>query len=134
MRHQRVEEWESKLNELLMRVDSALEDKFGSWLAPHPSRPARGSAANPQYDGLFSVNTGFTAGFGSKLGRGYVVQIDAVTLEAVPVEKRHAIESYAAELIREGLKTAFPGTDLALRQDGPVWKIVGDLSLPEKRT
>jgi hypothetical protein len=131
MRHQRVEEWESKLNDLLKQVDSVLEEKFGSQLPLHPARAARDTTANPQLDGLFRVNASFTAGFGSKLGKGYVIQIDTVTLESLPAEIRRTIEQHAVELIHKGLVHVFPGKDLKLKRDGPVWKIVGDLTLPK---
>lgn len=129
MVHQRVEKWESKLNDMLRQVDLELEAQFGSRLPLHPARPANGLTSNPQQDGLFRVTASFTAGFGSTLGKGYVVHIEAVTLEAVPAALRKEIEHLAAERIGLGLKTAFPGADLAVRRDGAVWKIVGDLHL-----
>lgn len=129
MRHQRVEEWEERLNELLKRVDHALEARFGDLLPPHPARPPRGATANPQHDGLFRVTASFTAGFGSPLGRGYRLWIDIVSLDTLPEARRRAVERRAAALIRCGLRDTFPGRSLSLRREGHGWKIVGDLSL-----
>ncbi len=129
MRNPRVEEWEERLNGLLRQVDNSLEEEFGSLIAPHPARPARGSTSNPQHDGLFRVIASFTAGFGSRCGKGYVVRFDAVSLERLPPELKAAVERRAVALIRSGLSKTFPGRGLVLRRDGPVWKIIGDLSL-----
>jgi hypothetical protein len=127
MQHQRVEEWEEKLNALLKQIDHELEERFGSRLRPHPARPRRGSTANPQLDGLIRVTASFSAGFGTELGRGYVVRAETVSLDPLPAEMRDAIETLAVERIRRGLKEAFPNRDLAIRRDGATWKIVGDL-------
>jgi len=129
MLHQRVEEWEAKLNELLKRVDNALENKFGKLHARHPARPPHGSTANPQHDGLFRVTASFTPGFGSALGKGYVIQLDQVTLKKLPAQQLEDIRHYALRLIQEGLEEALPGRGLAVKRDGNLWKIVGDLSL-----
>lgn len=129
MRHQRAEEWEDRLNDVLKRADRALEEEFGARLPPHPARPAHGSTANPQQDGLFRVTAAFTAGFGSRLGKGYALQIEAVTLGGLPPELRRAVEARAVALIRDGLGASFPGRNLDVRRDGGAWKITGDLSL-----
>lgn len=129
MRNQRVEEWEEKLNALLKRVDRTLEERYGSLSKLHPARLPHGSTANPQQDGLFRITASFTPGFGSKLGKGYVLQFDLVTLESLPEERRAAIQHAAVRLIEEGLEGALPGRGLTVKQDGNLWKIVGDLSL-----
>lgn len=133
MQHQRVEEWEEKLNAMLKQVDHELEERFGSLLRPHPARPRRGSTANPQLDGLIRVTASFSAGFGTQLGRGYVVRVETVSLDPLPPQKREDLEKLAVERIRSGLKEAFPNRDLAIRRDGAAWKIVGDLQFQDLR-
>jgi len=132
MLHQRVEEWESALNALLRRVDGALEKSYGAVLARHPARLPHGSTPNPQQDGLFRVTASFTPGFGSEHGKGYVIQLDFVTLESIPVQQRESLQQLAIRLIKEGLHEFLPGRNLAVKRDANVWKIVGDLSLEPK--
>ena len=124
-----LENWEDALQRVLSFVDGALEDRWGGRWPLHPARPPRGSAANPQYDGLFRVTAAFSAGFGSALGPGYLFRVDMVTLSRVPPEERARIEDEAAALLREGLAREFPGRDLRVDRDGPCFKIYGDLSL-----
>ena len=129
MQNTKLEIWEDRLNGLLRRVDQALEERFGKEYGLHPARGAHGSADNPQHDGLFRVTAAFTPGFGSRLGRGYVLQIDMVTLEKVPADKAEVIENEAVRMIGEGLEAALPGRGLKVARDGNLWKITGDLSL-----
>lgn len=125
----RLTAWEDKLYDLLREIDAILEDKYGHKWPLHPSRPARGIAANPQYDGLFRITASFTAGYGSELGAGYVFRVEVVTLSQVPADVREVIEIEAAELLRRGLPTKFPGRQLSVERDGRVFKIFGDLSI-----
>lgn len=134
MRNPRLENWEERLNGLLRRVDHALEERFGTEFDLHPARIPHGSAANPQHDGLFRITAAFTPGFGSQLGRGYVLQLDLVTLEDVPADKVAVIENTAVRLIREGLEDALPGRNLKIERDGSLWKITGDLSLSGEKS
>jgi len=129
MRNPHLENWEERLNGLLRQVDRALEERFGKEYDLHPARGAHGSADNPQHDGLFRVTAAFTPGFGSRLGRGYVLQIEMVTLETVPADKAELIEKEAVRMIGEGLEEALPGRGLKVARDGQLWKITGDLSL-----
>ena len=129
MRNSRVEKWEERLNALLRQVDAALEEEHGEVVPRHPSRLPHGATGNPQHDGLFRVTAAFTAGFGSRLGRGYVVTIEPVTLEAFPQDEWREIERKACQMIEAGLEDALPGRGLKLQRDGDVWKITGDLSL-----
>ena len=101
--------WEAKLNKLLREIDAKLEEKYGHKWPLHPSRPDRGTAANPQYDGLFRLTASFSAGYGSELGPGYVFRVEIVTLSKVPDEVVRQIEEEAADLLREGLPHVFPG-------------------------
>jgi len=125
----RVEKWEGKLNALLRQVDAVLEEEYGEVVPRHPSRLPHGATENPQQDGLFRITAAFTAGFGSQLGRGYVVTIEPVTLATFPQDVWREVEQKACRMIREGLEDALPGRDLKLQRDGDVWKITGDLSL-----
>ena len=78
MRHPRLIEWEKKLKRTLDIVDDYLEDKYGQLYELHPSRAYRGTTSNKAHDGLFNIGASFTAGYGSKYGRGYVVDIDMI--------------------------------------------------------
>ena len=80
-------------------------------------------------DGLFNIGADFTSGDGSRLGRGYVVQVWMSTLDHVPGEARRQIEADVEQLVREKLPSAFPGRDLRLERDGNLLKIIGDTSL-----
>ena len=134
MRHQSVEKWEAQLNGLLKRVDRALEETYGKVSDVHPSRPPQGSTANPQQDGLFRVTASFSPGFGTEFGKGYVLQLDLVTLRNVPERQVETIRQEAVRLIQEGLEEVLPGRHLTVKRDGDVWKIVGDLSLSPRRS
>ncbi|MDD4101319.1 MAG: hypothetical protein PHU80_01640 [Kiritimatiellae bacterium] len=134
MRNPHLENWEERLNGLLRQVDRALEERFGKEYDLHPARGAHGSADNPQHDGLFRVTAAFTPGFGSRLGRGYVLQIEMVTLETVPADKVDVIEKEAIRMIGEGLEAALPGRGLKIGRDGNLWKITGDLSLSAEKS
>jgi hypothetical protein len=129
MLHHLVEAWEAKLNALLIEVDSRLEEQFGSLFLPHPARPRLGSTANPQHDGLFRITASYSPGFGSVLGKGYVLQIDPVTLDNVSDQQLELIRQTAVQLIQDGLDKAMPGRHLRVQRENNVWKLVGDLSL-----
>ena len=124
-----LEAFEDTLHGVLSEIDGALEERWGSRWPLHPARPPRGSAANPQYDGLFRVTASFTAGYGSKWGPGYLFRVETSTLATVPEADREAVEDEAAALLREGLARAFPGRDLRVDRDVSGYKIHGDLSL-----
>jgi hypothetical protein len=126
-----LEAFEDALHGVLSEIDGALEGRWGARWPLHPARPPRGAAANPQYDGLFRVTAAFSAGFGSRLGPGYLFRVEMSTLAEVPAVEREAIEAEAARLLREGLARAFPGRDLRVDRDGAVLKIHGDLSLAD---
>lgn len=121
--------WEARLHKLLREIDHHLETRYGDLWPLHPSRSKRGVADNPQYDGLFRVTATFSAGFGSRLGPGYVVQVEIVTLARVPADVREKIEQEAVDMLRAGLPEAFPRRKLSVERDGSVFKIYGDLSL-----
>ena len=125
----KLEEWEERLYTLLREIDGALEDKYGKLYPLHPARPQRGETANPQYDGLFRITASYSAGYGSKLGPGYIFRVELVTFEMVPDTIRHTIEAEAIQMAEDGLKRIFPERELSIARDGNVIKIYGDLSL-----
>ncbi|GAG64517.1 unnamed protein product, partial [marine sediment metagenome] len=71
----------------------------------------------------------FSAGFGSRFGRGYVVDIQISTLEHVSVKLKSAVRDHVQALLIEKLPVAFPGKDLHVDKELGHLRIHGDLSL-----
>ena len=88
LRGPEVTRWEEKLKRVFDHIDDRLESKYGDKYPLHPARPKQGTTANKEEDGLFNVGAAFSAGFGSKRGRGYVVQVRMSTLSGVPAHVR----------------------------------------------
>ncbi len=129
MNHPKTNEWDTRMSELFDRVDRSLEDRYqGRWKLRR-NRPVRGTTANPEMDGLFNVGVFFTPGFGSRLGRGYLVEIVIATEEHVPPDERKAIEDQVRTMVAAFLPDAFPGRDLRIERDGTMLKIHGDMGL-----
>lgn len=122
-------ELEDHLQALCDELDHYLEDTFAERYPLHPNRPKRGKAARSAYDGLFSTGTKFTLGYGSEKGRGYIVDIDIVTLAKVKAEDRLRIEEAAMAFLKERLPIHFPNRTLEVVHDGSVYKIIGDFFL-----
>ena len=129
MRHPNLIKWEKDLKKVFDRVDDFLEDKYGRMYPLHPSRAARGKTSNKEMDGLFNIGAAFSAGFGSKYGRGYVIEVLMVTLDHIPDEIRKLIVDDAIDEVKTGLSIQFPDRKLYVDKDGNVFKIHGDLSL-----
>lgn len=129
MQHPKLVEWEKKLKAVFDCIDAELEKKYGSRYPLHPARPEHGATANPEQSGLFNIGASFTAGFGSALGPGYVVEVRMATLAEVPAEVREQIEAEVVEKLRARLPALFPGRELKVERDGHNFKIHGDLSL-----
>lgn len=110
-------------------LDKYLEDTYGDRYPLHPNRLARGKAASVAYDGLFSTGTQFTMGYGSKAGRGYIVDIDIVTLSRVDERDKEMIETSAVSYLQKLLPIYFPDRALRIVKDGNLYKIIGDFSL-----
>ena len=125
----RTEEMEHKLFEALERTDAEMERRYGDRFALHPARLPNGKAASRQYDGLFSLSAGFSAGFGSQFGPGYALDLRLVTLEAVPADFRAQFEAEAIEFLQNELDQTMPERKLKIVRDVNGWKIVGDLSI-----
>jgi hypothetical protein len=129
MEHHRAKEFDRKLKRLFDETDDYLEDSYGDRYTLHPARAERGGTANKASDGLFNVGASFSAGYGSEHGRGYVIDVDMVTLREVPDEVEEEIEEAAVRYIRRRLSHYFPERDLKVERDGRTFKIIGDFRL-----
>jgi hypothetical protein len=129
MSHHSVSKFEEQLQELFDEVDDYLEEKYGGAYPLHPSRPPRGKTSSKSQDGLFNVGASFSAGYHSEHGRGYVLDVDMVTLANVSKDQEERILEDAVEKVRELLPKYFPERRLQVRRDKRVFKITGDLSL-----
>ncbi len=129
MYHPKTIEFERRLKDLFDEVDRVIEDRYGNSYKLHPARPERGRTANPQADGLFNIGADFTPGFGSKLGRGYLIDVVMATLDDVDPDVRLKIYEEAAEEVRTLLPLRFPERRLEVVRDGNHFKILGDFGL-----
>lgn len=127
--HPKLIQFNDDLEALFKEVDEILEDHWGNTFPLHPNRPERGRTSNPEMDGLFEIAPDFTIGLNSQKGRGYIVSLRIATLEKVPPEMYESFMEESAKLIAERLPLCFPGRDLHIVRDGPVFKIIGDFSL-----
>jgi len=129
MDHHLQQELETKLRQICDRVDDLLENRYGDAYPLHPNRPRRGETANKAYDGLFNITSTFSAGYGTRTGRGYLVNINMVTLDHIPPSFRERIFRDATDHIRRELKRTFPDRHLEVTREGNLLKIVGDFRL-----
>lgn len=110
-------------------IDAELEKAYGERFPLHPARAPLGTTSNPESDGLFNVGASYSAGFGSKFGPGYVVEIHLSTLKHVPRELKHELRKKVRELIVKKLPFAFPGKKIHVDRELRHLRIHGDLSL-----
>jgi hypothetical protein len=129
MWHPKTVEFDERLKKLFDEVDDYIEDLYGGRYALHPVRPNRGETSNPEADGLFNIGANFTPGYGSELGRGYVIDVSMSTLEKIDEDVRREIYEAAAEKVKELLPLHFPERELLVRRDKNHFKIQGDFSL-----
>jgi hypothetical protein len=129
LRHPKAVAWERKLSEVFDTIDAEMETAYGARYPLHPARATRGKTANPEHDGLFNLGAAFSTGYGSEHGAGYVVRLRVATLSKVPKSVIEEMENRIVKRLRDELPTVFPGRDLKVTRDGPVFKIHGDLSL-----
>ena len=129
MWHPKMVEFDDRLKKLFDEVDDYIEDRYGDRYVLHPVRPGRGETSNPEADGLFNIGANFTPGYGSELGRGYVIDVSMSTLEKVDEGVRREIYEAAADKVKELLPVHFPERDLTVRRDKNHFKIQGDFSL-----
>lgn len=127
----RTEQMEQKLFEALEASDAEMERRYGDRFPLHPARLSDGGAAKRQYDGLFAFSASFTAGFGSKHGPGYALELRMVTLDVVPPAFRDSFEKEAIEVIQGEIDKRLPERKLSIVKDVNGYKIVGDLSIGE---
>lgn len=127
----RTEKMEDALFQALERTDAEMERRYGDRFRLHPARLPDGKAASRQYDGLFSLSAGFSAGFGSQYGPGYALDLRMVTLDEVPADFRAQFEREAIELLQQELDREMPERHLKIVRDVSGWKIVGDLHIGE---
>ena len=127
----RIEQMEQQIFEALEAADAEMERRCGDRFQLHPARLPNGEAAKRQYDGLFAFSASFTAGFGSKYGAGYALELRMVTLDAVPPSFREEFEHDAIEVIQKELDKRLPERKLQVVKDVNGYKIIGDLSIGE---
>lgn len=124
-----LDRFDSTLINLLHEIDAVLEERFGAACNRHPARPPQGATANPQYDGLFTVSSNFTAGIGSTYGPGYALSIRLSTLMPVDEALREQCDEIMVTHLRKRLPEVFPNRHLMVDKDNHGWKLHGDLSL-----
>jgi hypothetical protein len=122
-------QWEKTLKGIFDTLDQELEAEYGQDYPLHPSRPKHGTTTNPEADGLFNIGAAFSAGFGSRNGPGYVVEIRFSTLSQVPDAVRAEIKQKVFQTLEQRLPEAFPGKELYVSEENGSLRIHGDLSL-----
>jgi len=122
-------DWEKRLKAVFDEIDRDLETRYGERWPLHPSRPLHGATSNPEMDGLFNVGAAYSAGFGSKKGPGYVVDIRMATLKNIPKEIRKQLHDEVLAALRTKLPQAFPAKALEISEENGAIRIHGDLSL-----
>ena len=128
MRHRKAIEWEKKLQGVFEQIDIALEEEFRGRFMLHPARAEHGSTSNREMDGLFNVGASYSAGFGSRFGAGYVVDIRVSTLQRVPLPFKKELREQVQAMLSERLPIAFPGKNLTVSKELRHLRIHGDLS------
>ena len=129
MRHKKAREWEKRLKTVFDQIDIVLEKEYGGRFDLHPTRPEHGTTSSREMDGLFNVGASYSAGFGSRLGSGYVVDIRLSTLQRIPRELEMELRDLVQTLLIEKLPAAFPGKELHVDKERNHLRIHGDLSL-----
>jgi hypothetical protein len=124
-----LEKWEDRLQDIFDEIDHVLEEKYGDKFPLRPNRPGHREGVTPDADGLFDLGVSFSAGFGSKLGPGYVFRVKLATLRRVPEDFQEKIEDEVVEMLQQKLPRHFPGKELKVARDGKVYKIFGNLDL-----
>lgn len=128
MRHQKAKAWEKRLKSVFNEIDTELERQFGETFSLHPARAPENTTSNPEMDGLFNVGASFSAGFGSRFGPGYVVDIRFSTLQKVPRALKQKVRDLVQLLLLEKLPVAFPTKELHVDKERQHLRIHGDLS------
>jgi hypothetical protein len=129
MRHTKAKKWELRLKGVFDEIDGLLEEQYADRFRRHPARPARGETSNPEMDGLFNVGASYSAGFGSRFGPGYVVDIRVSTLRRIPRALKEEMRDKVHAWLVEKLPAAFPDRQLQVDRERNHLRIHGDLSL-----
>ena len=129
MRHRKAKKWEKQLKIVFDEIDIELEAVYGEQFNLHPSRPEHGTTSSREMDGLFNVGASYSAGFGSRLGAGYVVDIRLSTLQRIPKDLKLTLRDKVQAMLIEKLPAAFAGKKLHVDQEKRHLRIHGDLSL-----
>lgn len=129
MYHPKLNDFLNRFKAMFDQIDRDLEKRFGQIYSLHPNRPEADTTSNPQADGLFNIGADFTPGYGSELGRGYVLDVQMATLERVSEEDRRRIMNDVVHQVRRLLPEYFPDRRLEVSADGNHFKIIGDFSL-----
>jgi hypothetical protein len=129
MRHRKAKEWEKRLKAVFDEIDIELEIAYGDRYALHPARPEHGATSSREMDGLFNVGASYSAGFGSRFGPGYVVDIRLSTLQRIPKDLKLKLRDLVQTLLIDKLPAAFPGKELQVDKERNHLRIHGDLSL-----
>ena len=124
-----MEEFNDRMKILFDEVDHYIEDLYHGKYSLHPVRPIRGETSNPEADGLFNIGARFTPGFGSELGRGYIIDVKISTLENIDDKTRREIQTAVAKKTEELLPVHFPERKLSVQRDIKNYKILGDFCL-----
>jgi len=125
----KVENWEAKLRDAFDQADRHLEEKYRFRFIRKPGRPAHGEGITRDADGIFDLSVGFTAGFGSTHGEGYVFRVRLATFDPVSMDERKEIEAETVRILSRELAKAFPDRNLQIVSEGDQYKIIGDLRL-----
>jgi len=129
MNNPKIKEWENTLRKIFDIIDDHLEDNYGFLFPLHPARAQRGHTSNKSSDGLFNIGAAFSAGFGSRYGRGWVVDVTMVTLSKIPENVKLQINKKVIEELKRLLLEFYPERNISVEIDGNVFKIFGDLGL-----
>jgi hypothetical protein len=129
MRHRRAKDWEKRLKAVFDEIDVELEGEYGGRFERHPARAAHGSTSSREMDGLFNIGAAYSAGFGSRFGPGYVVDIRLSTLQRIPKELKLELRDKVQAMLVEKLPAAFPGKRLHADKERRHLRIHGDLGL-----
>ena len=129
MRHFKILEWEKRLKSIFDEIDAELETQYRDRFPLHPSRPQEGITSNPEMDGLFNVGASYSAGFGSRYGPGYVVDIRLSTLDKISPALKTELRDVVQDMLIEKLPDVFPGKELKVDKERSHLRIHGDLSL-----
>jgi hypothetical protein len=129
MRHRKATEWEKTLKGVFDEIDTELEQDYRDRFDLHPARPPHEATSSREMDGLFNIGASYSAGFGSRFGPGYVVDIRLATLQRVPHALKQELRDKVQALLAAKLPGAFPGKELHVDQELRHLRIHGDLSL-----